>query len=125
MAAIVETGRIGAIQVPYNPRDREVERVLLPLAAARGVGVILMRPLGVGQLARKAPGARDLAFLDEWGLRTWAQALLNWGVSDSRMTVSIPATRRAEHAEDNCVVGAARRFDSATRERVAALAARL
>ena len=41
--------------------------------------MILMRPLGVGRLAREAPPARELAFLAEYGLTTWAQALLNWG----------------------------------------------
>jgi aryl-alcohol dehydrogenase-like predicted oxidoreductase len=124
MAAIVKTGRIDAIQVPYNPQEREVEAELLPLASARDVGVVLMRPLGQGALARRPPPARELAFLADYGLRTWAQALLNWGVSDPRVTVSIPATRDVAHAVDNCAVGRARRFDAAARERVAALATR-
>jgi aryl-alcohol dehydrogenase-like predicted oxidoreductase len=125
MAEIVATGRVGAIQVPYNPREREVEDVLLPLAAERGLGVILMRPLGQGRLVRAAPTARELTFLADHGLQTWAQALLNWGVSDPRVSVSIPATADAAHAADNCAVARARRFDAAARERVAALAARL
>jgi aryl-alcohol dehydrogenase-like predicted oxidoreductase len=124
MAAIVESGRVDAIQVAYNPQERDIEAELLPLAAARGVGVVLMRPLGKGALARQQPPARDLAFLSDYGLRTWAQALLNWGVSDPRVTVSIPATRDVTHAVDNCAVGAARRFDGAARERVAALVTR-
>jgi aryl-alcohol dehydrogenase-like predicted oxidoreductase len=124
MARILETGRVDAVQVPYNPEEREVERTLLPLAAARGLGVILMRPLGQGALARRSPPARELAFLADFGLTTWAQALLNWGVSDPRVTVSIPATGDVRHAADNCAVGAARRFDAAARERVAALAGR-
>lgn len=124
MAAIVETGRVDAIQVPYNPQEREVETDLLPLVSARDVGVVLMRPLGQGALARRPPPARELAFLEDYGLRTWAQALLNWGVSDPRVTVSIPATRDVAHAVDNCAVGRARRFDAAARERVAALATR-
>ncbi|HSF06125.1 MAG TPA: aldo/keto reductase [Methylomirabilota bacterium] len=124
MAAIVETGRVDAIQVPYNPQEREVETDLLPLVSARDVGVVLMRPLGQGALARRPPPARELAFLEDYGLRTWAQALLNWGVSDPRVTVSIPATRDVAHAVDNCAVGGARRFDAAARERVAALATR-
>jgi aryl-alcohol dehydrogenase-like predicted oxidoreductase len=122
MAEIIETGRVTAIQVPYNPRERDVERHLLPLAAAQGVGVIVMRPLGQGGLARTSPPARELAFLADHGLTTWAQALLNWGVSDPRVTVSIPATRDVGHARDNCVVGTARRFDSDIRDRVASLA---
>jgi aryl-alcohol dehydrogenase-like predicted oxidoreductase len=125
MAAIIETGRVAAIQVPYNPREREVERSLLPLAAAHGLGVIVMRPLGQGGLVQASPPARELAFLADFGLRTWAQALLNWGLSDPRVTASIPATRRVPHAIDNAAVGAARRFDAAARDRVAALAGRL
>jgi diketogulonate reductase-like aldo/keto reductase len=125
MARIVEGGRVTAIQVPLNPHEREVEAQLLPLAAARGIGVILMRPLGQGPLARRSPPARELTFLADHGLRTWAQALLNWGVSDPRVSVTIPATANPDHMADNCAVGGARRFDAATRERVAALAARL
>ncbi|MGH7393148.1 MAG: aldo/keto reductase [Candidatus Rokuibacteriota bacterium] len=124
MAEIAETGRIDAVQVPYNPREREVERALLPLAAARGLGVILMRPLGQGPLARAPVPPRELAFLADYGLTTWAQALLNWGVSDPRATVTIPATRDPRHAVDNCAIGRARRFDAAARARVAVLAAR-
>jgi aryl-alcohol dehydrogenase-like predicted oxidoreductase len=125
LATVAASGRVGALQIPYNPHEREVERVLLPLAAERRLGVILMRPLGQGGLARVSPPARELGFLAEYGIRTWAQALLNWGVSDPRVSVTIPATRDVAHAEDNCAVGRARRFDATARARVAALAARL
>src|SRR5688500_13167589 len=113
LASIVESGRVTAIQVPLNPQEREVEKALLPLAAARGVGVIVMRPLGQGSLARRSPPARELGFLGDYGLRTWAQALLNWGVSDLRVSVSIPATGNPAHMTENCEVGPAPRFDAA------------
>jgi len=129
---ITSTGPVATIsamrpncEAPYNPREREVERELLPLAAERRLGVIPMRPPGQGGPVRAAPPARELGFLARHGLVTWAQALLNWGISDPRVTVTIPATRDARHAADNCAVGGARRFDGAARERVAALAARL
>ena len=124
MATIIETGRVEAIQIPYNPREREVEAELLPLAGRRGLGVILMRPLGKGALARTAPPAHELGFLADYGIRTWAQALLNWGVSDPRVSVSIPATGDVKHAIENCDVGDARRFDPSARDRVAALTTR-
>jgi aryl-alcohol dehydrogenase-like predicted oxidoreductase len=125
MVEVAASGRVDVIQVPLNPRERDVERELLPLAAARGLGVIVMRPFGQGGLVRTSPPARELAAFADYGIRTWAQALLNWGLSDARVTVSIPATRDVRHGTDNAAVGAARRFDAAARDRVTALAARL
>jgi aryl-alcohol dehydrogenase-like predicted oxidoreductase len=79
---VMRTGRIGAIQVPYNPFERDVEREVLPVAADLGLGVVVMRPFGEGALFRRPPKVEDLAPLEPFGVRTWAQALLKWGLSD-------------------------------------------
>lgn len=89
LEAVMRTGRIDAIQVPYNPREREAERRILPLAAELDLGVIAMRPLGGGSLVR----------------RYGAIELLKWTLGDERVHVAIPATSSAAHARANTEAG--------------------
>jgi aryl-alcohol dehydrogenase-like predicted oxidoreductase len=120
---VMRTGRIGAIQVPYNPAEREVEARVLPLAAELGIGVVVMRPLAKGQLLQRPPAAEALRPLEPFGVRTWAQALLKWILSDVRCHVVIPATSRPERATENAAAGAPPWFGPDERRLVARLAA--
>jgi aryl-alcohol dehydrogenase-like predicted oxidoreductase len=86
---VMRSGRIDAIQVPYNPLEREAERRILPLAAELDLGVIAMRPLGGGALARRFDAA----------------ALLRWTLADERVHVAIPATSSVAHARTNAAAG--------------------
>jgi aryl-alcohol dehydrogenase-like predicted oxidoreductase len=124
LAEVMRSGRIGAIQVPYNPVEREVERDILPLADDLGLGVVVMRPFAQGALTREPPGEEDLAPLREFGVRTWPQALLKWILSDRRCHVAIPATRDPAHMAENAGAGDPPWFGPRERELVAGLATR-
>jgi len=105
LARALRTGRFDAVQLPYNPAERECERELLPLAAELGMAVVAMRPLGAGRLVARDPGPERLAPLREFGIETWAQALLKWALSDERVDVVIPATTKPDRARENAVAG--------------------
>jgi aryl-alcohol dehydrogenase-like predicted oxidoreductase len=101
----MRSGRITAIQVPYNPHQREVEREILPLADDLGIGVVVMRPFEEGNLMRRIPPPTDLSPLRELGIETWSQALLKWILSDRRCHVAIPATTSVGHMVENAAAG--------------------
>jgi aryl-alcohol dehydrogenase-like predicted oxidoreductase len=105
LARVMTSGRIDAIQVPYNPLEREVERRILPLAAELGLGVVVMLPFGAGAVLGRDPGARALEPLEPFGIRTWAQALLKWVLSDPRCHVAIPATAEPARIDENASAG--------------------
>jgi aryl-alcohol dehydrogenase-like predicted oxidoreductase len=122
LAQVMRSGRIEAIQIPYNPNERDVERAILPLAADLGLGVVVMRPLGAGALVRRPPDGSALEPLASFGVRTWAQALLKWVLSDQRCHIAIPATSKLGRTTENAAAGEPPWFGAEERALVARLA---
>jgi aryl-alcohol dehydrogenase-like predicted oxidoreductase len=123
VAQALRTGRFDAVQLPYNPGERDCERELLPLAAELGLRVIVMRPLGEGGLLRRAPSAPELEPFRPFGVESWPQVLLKWALSDDRVDVVIPGTRNPTHAAENSAAGSPPWFDADERRLVERLAA--
>lgn len=122
LARVMRSGRIAAIQIPYNPHEREVEREILPLAEDLGLGVVVMRPLGGGSLAGRPPSAAELRPLEPYGVTSWPQALIKWILSDPRCHVAIPASSRPERVAENAAAGEPPWLGPEERELVARLA---
>ncbi|MCA1688094.1 MAG: aldo/keto reductase [Actinobacteria bacterium] len=122
LTSVMRSGRVDFVQVPYNAAATSVTEEVLPLAEELGLGVISMVPLGSGRLVRNAPSPADLEPLREFGVETWAQALLKFVLSDERVSCAIPATSSPDRMRENARAGEPPWFGDAERQYVAALA---
>ncbi|MBW7851371.1 MAG: aldo/keto reductase [Rhodospirillales bacterium] len=116
---IMESQPLDFIQVTYNPLDREVERRILPLAAERGIGVIVNRPFRQGALTRTLEGEPLPGWAADIGCRTWAQAILKFIIAHPAVTCAIPATTRVDHARENMAAAIDPLPDAKLRRRMA------
>jgi diketogulonate reductase-like aldo/keto reductase len=122
VARVLEAEPVDFVQINYSVSEREAERLILPLAADRGIAVIINRPFGggsvLGRLANKPlPGwAADI------DCATWSQLLLKFVISHPAVTCAIPATSKVEHLRENMRAGMGRMPDAAMRDEIAAAA---
>jgi aryl-alcohol dehydrogenase-like predicted oxidoreductase len=116
---IMRQEKIDFVQFTYNVDEREVEKTLLPMAADRGVAVIINRPFDGGSLfgpktAKPLPGwAKDI------DCRSWAEAFLKFVASHPAVTCAIPATSQPAHLAENMRALAGPMPDAALRKRIA------
>jgi len=119
---IMRNQPIDFVQLTYNIVDREAEDRLLPLAADRGIAVIVNRPFRQGALTRRLEGEPLPPWAADIGASTWAQFILKFIVSHPSVTVAIPATTRVDHVRENMAAASDPLPDMAMRERMAAYA---
>jgi diketogulonate reductase-like aldo/keto reductase len=111
---------IDFVQLSYNILDREAEERILPLAAERGIAVIINRPFRQGALTRRLEGKPMPEWAGELGASSWAQFLLKFILAHPAVTVAIPATTRVDHVRENVAAAIGSLPDAATRERMVA-----
>lgn len=103
--AVLRAEKLDFLQINYALDERDAERRVLPLAAERGVAVIVNRPLGGGGLLRGLLGKPLPGWAAEIGSTSWAQVLLKFVLSHPAVTCAIPGTGRREHMQDDAAAG--------------------
>jgi diketogulonate reductase-like aldo/keto reductase len=118
LARVLGKEPIDFVQLSYNIEDRRVEERLLPLAAERGIAVLVNRPFQRGSLFGKVKGQALPDWAGEIDCASWGQFFLKFTVSHPAVTCAIPATTKVHHMQDNMAAGFGRLPDAAMRQRM-------
>lgn len=118
MEAALRREALDFVQVDYSIGDRVPEERLLPLAADRGVAVLVNQPFSTGGLFSRVAGRELPEWASDFDCRSWAQFFLKYIVSHPAVTCAIPATSDPEHLVDNMGACVGRLPDERTRRRM-------
>lgn len=118
LADVIETERPDFVQLNYSIVTRAAEDRLLPLAADRGVAVIVNRAFEDGGLFRAVRGREVPEWATEAGIASWGQFFLKFVLAHPAVTCVIPGTSKPEHMRDNLGAGTGALPDAALRRRM-------
>jgi len=117
---VLRAEKLDFVQLNYAVNDRAAEKMLLPLAAERGIAVLVNQPFGGGDLFRSLRGRPLPDWAAEIKCESWAQLLLKFVLAHPAVTCLIPGTSRPEHMRDNARAGIGPLPDKALREKIIA-----
>ena len=106
---LLRSERLDFIQIDYSLGNRGAADEILPLAADKGVAVLINQPFGGrrgGGLFARVAGQSLPAWAAEAGAQSWGQFFLKYVVSHPAVTCAIPGMTKIGNLEDN--LGAAR-----------------
>jgi aryl-alcohol dehydrogenase-like predicted oxidoreductase len=117
MEKIMKTHDLDFIQINYSLADQRLsEQRLLPLAADRGMAVLVNRPFGGGGVFGKLGNTAFPEWAHEFGATTWGQFLLKYVLSHPAVTGAIPGMTKVDHVVDNMGAGLGRLPTTAERK---------
>ncbi len=111
-------GEIDFVQMAYSVTDRAPEKSFLAMCAAKGIAVLVNKPLDTGGLISRLRRRKLPDWASETGCTSWAQLCLKYVLAHPAVTCLIPATANPDHMADNLAAGEGPLPDAAMRKRI-------
>lgn len=121
LADVIESEPIDFVQMAYSIGVRDAEERLLPVAAKKGVAVLVNRPYEGGDLFGSVKGKPLPAWAGDFDCASWGQFFLKFILSHPAVSCVIPGTSKPHHLLDNLGAGYGRLPDPAQRAKMLAL----
>ena len=106
------------IQLNYSITERAAENRLLPLAADKGIAVLINRPFMNGSYFDRLEGVALPSWAAEFGCETWAQFSLKYILANEALTCVLTETSNPAHMAENIMAAFGGTPDAAQRERM-------
>ena len=119
MIDLLRREQLDIIQINYSLGDRASAETILPLAADRGVAVMINIPFSGSRnsLFDAVAGHELPEWASEFDCTSWGQFFLKYIISHPSVTVAIPGTRQVRHVNDNFGAATGRLPNAAQRRR--------
>ncbi|MER2266863.1 aldo/keto reductase [Methylobacterium oxalidis] len=108
------------IQVNYAIDNRAAAERVLPLAAERGMAVMVNVPFGRDRLFKAVQGRELPPWAAEFDCASWPQFFLKYVLANPAVTCPIPGMAKIAYVEDNLGAARGRLPDAAARARMEA-----
>lgn len=118
---LMRTEPLDFIQVDYSLGNRGAAEQILPLAAERGIAVLINLPFGGrrdGNLFSRVRGQSLPSWAAEFDARSWGQFFLKYVLSHPAVTCAIPGMTKIANLDDNLGAAIGRLPDAAMRKRM-------
>lgn len=123
LEGVMKRHTLDFVQVNYSALERQAADRILPLAAERGMAVIVNRPYAGGEAFRRLRARPLPDWAGEIGAASWGQVLLKFILAHPAVTCAIPGTRNPRYVADNLGAGVGELPDAALQARIAEAAA--
>lgn len=125
LARVIQKEKLDFVQLNYSPFTPDAEKRLLPLAAERGVAVLVNRPFEDGNIFSRVRDKPLPSWAADFDCASWAQLFLKYIIANPAVTCVIPATGKVRHVQDNLAAGRGRLPNAKQRARILSTVASL
>jgi len=118
LESIMRSEPLDFVQLNYSILTPTAQEKLLPMAADKGIAVLVNRPYENGAVFSRTRGLPLPDWAAELEIRSWGQFCLKWVLSNPAVTCVIPGTSKPRHMIDNLAAGFGQLPDEAQRVRM-------
>ena len=117
---VISKEKMDFLQINYSILQRNADKRILPMAADKGLAVLINKPFNKAKMFRKVKGKSLPPWAADFDCKTWGQFFLKFSMSHPAVTCVLAATGKAKHMKDNLGAGMGRMPNAKERQKMIA-----